>query len=71
MMKFNNSANLDKSNDFVSELKNNPLLEGYDINVSNANDFSVYLEELHNYINIGGNGYAWHIENLQIFVTTI
>ena len=48
MMKFNNSANLDKSNDFVSELKNNPLLDGYDINVSNANDFSVYLEELHN-----------------------
>lgn len=27
------------------------------------------LGELHNYINVGSNGYAWHIDNLQIFDT--
>lgn len=37
--------NSNDSNEFLDSLKKNPLLEGYDVNVNNANDFSVYLEE--------------------------
>ena len=46
MIKLQKEAN--ESNTFVDELKRNPLLKDYEIDVNNACDFANHLEELHN-----------------------
>ncbi len=43
---FENKVN--NENSFLDELKSNPLLKDMEINVNNANDFSLYLEEYNN-----------------------
>ncbi|MCM1131198.1 MAG: ATP-binding protein [Roseburia sp.] len=45
MRKVNIESNEKDVLDFVEQLKKDPLLEGYDINAWNANDFSIFLEE--------------------------
>ena len=46
--------NINNDNSFLEEVKNNPLLKGFDINVNNVNDFSLYLEEFNNCKNCVG-----------------
>ena len=48
--------NVNDGNDFLEQLKNDPLLKGADVNVNNANDFSLYLEEYNNCKNCCGLG---------------
>ena len=48
MIKLFENANISDVNNFLEEVKKNPLLKGYDVNINNLNDFSVYLEENEN-----------------------
>ncbi|MDE7095300.1 MAG: hypothetical protein K2O23_02320, partial [Anaeroplasmataceae bacterium] len=48
MRKVNIEANEKEVLDFVEELKKDPLLEGYDINTWNANNFALFAEEQRN-----------------------
>lgn len=48
MMKVKLDSNESATLDFIEELKNNPLLEGKDITLFNANDYALYLKEYEN-----------------------
>ncbi|MDE6660199.1 MAG: hypothetical protein K2J93_00055, partial [Anaeroplasmataceae bacterium] len=48
MRKVNIEANEKEVLDFVEKLKKDPLLEGYEINAWNANNFALFAEEQNN-----------------------
>ncbi|MDE6584796.1 MAG: ATP-binding protein [Anaeroplasmataceae bacterium] len=48
MKTFEFTANEEETNRFIEELKKDPLLEGYDIDVFNANEFALYAKEQRN-----------------------
>lgn len=54
MKKMNFEANQKEVLQFVEELQRDPLLEGYEINQSNANDFYILKEDKKNCASCNG-----------------
>ncbi|MDE5715298.1 MAG: ATP-binding protein [Anaeroplasmataceae bacterium] len=54
MIKMELESNESATHDFIEKLKNNPLLEGKDITIFNANDYALYLAEYENCLHCKG-----------------
>lgn len=48
MMKIKLDADFKETQNFIDQIKSNPLVSNYDVNLSNVNDFAIYIEEVNN-----------------------
>ncbi len=78
MIKMKVESNEQEVDQFIEELKKDPLLEKYDIDVFNANDFALYASEQRNCLNCKGfdeckntnQGYTTIIKNNNFVLTS-